>query len=485
MKMKNIKFTYFKYTFILVCTMALVLSCERELSDETSFATFPTTAEIFIDAPVGLTDQFFRSFDPAAGANTSGFGVDNNTVYKGTSAIRIDVPASNDPEGNFIGGVFEDRGAGRNLTGYDALTFWAQGTTSGTITVGFGTDFDTLEGEPSYDVITSVQMTSGWKKYIIPIPDPSKLIQETGMFLFAAGGFDPLADGPNGNEIAWTFWIDELKFEKLGTVSQPRPIAFNGQDIAIQTFTGSEINIVAQGLAIKYDVDGENLEVIGAPAYFNFVSSNTDVAIVNQFGIASVVGEGTTEITAELAGVQALGSLAVSSSGTLPLAPVPMRPAADVKSIFSDTYTEDTGSNFNPGFGGSTTETTEVGAPGELVRIYTNNNFTGIIFDNTVDASTLTHLHLDLYTNEPGTNVNIQIRDIGANGEIETNIFTGFPDGDDKDKRFTAAGLTVGAWTSVDIPLDGDLASQKNNLGAIILAGGPDFILDNIYFYKE
>ena len=115
--MKNIKFTYFKYTFILVCTMALVLSCERELSDDTSFATFPTTAEIFIDAPVGLTDQFFRSFDPAEGANTSGFGVDNNTVYKGTTSIRIDVPASNDPEGNFIGGVFEDRGAGRNLTG--------------------------------------------------------------------------------------------------------------------------------------------------------------------------------------------------------------------------------------------------------------------------------------------------------------------------------------------------------------------------------
>ncbi|TWO34032.1 glycosyl hydrolase family 16 [Seonamhaeicola sediminis] len=483
--MKNIKFTYTKTYILIGCMLMTLLGCERELSEEAVFAKFPTTAEIYIDDPVGLTDQFFRSFDPAAGANVNGFGVDSNTFYEGSSSIRIDVPASNDPDGNFIGGIFEDRGAGRNLTGYDALTFWGLGTTSGTVEVGFGTDFDRPETDPSFAVSTVVQMTSGWKKYVVPIPDPSKLIQETGMFFFAAGGFDPLGDGPNGNEIAWTFWIDELKFEKLGTVSQPRPIAFSGQDIAIQTFTGSEINIVAQGLTIKYDVDGENLEVSGAPAYFNFVSSNTDVAIVNQFGIASVIGEGTTEITTELAGVKALGSLAVSSSGALPLAPVPMRPATNVKSIYSDAYTADTGSDFNPGFGGSTTETTEVGAPGELVQIYTNNNFTGIIFDNTVDASTLTHLHVDLYTNEPGTNVNIQIRDIGVNGEIETNIFTGFPDGDDKDKRFTAAGLTVGAWTSVDIPLDGDLATQKNNLGAIILAGGPDFILDNIYFYKE
>ncbi|SEP84054.1 hypothetical protein SAMN05421824_0455 [Hyunsoonleella jejuensis] len=483
--MKNIKFTYFKYTFLLTCTMVLVLSCERELSDEATFAKFPTAGDIFIDAPVGLTDQFFRSFDPAAGANTDGFGVDNNTFYKGTSAIRIDVPASNDPNGNFIGGIFEDRGAGRNLTGYDALTFWAQGTTSGTVEVGFGTDFDRLESEPSYAVANVIQMTTGWKKYIVPIPDPSKLIQETGMFFFAAGGFDSLGDGPNGNEIAWTFWIDELKFEKTGIVSQPRPIVFSGQDLVQQTFTGSELNIASQGLSIKYDVAGDNVEVSGAPAYFDFISSDSDVAIVNQLGIVSVIGEGATEITAELAGVKAEGSLTVTSSGALPLAPVPMRPAANVKSIYSDVYTAVTESNFSPGFGGSTTEVTEVGPPGQLVQVYANNNFTGILFNNRVDASTLTHMHVDIYTEEAGTNINIQIRDVGANGEIETNIFTGLPDGDDKDKRFDATGLTVGAWTSLDIPLDGDLTAQKNNLGALILAGGPNFILDNIYFYSE
>ena len=117
--------------------------------------------------------------------------------------------------------------------------------------------------------------------------------------------------------------------------------------------------------------------------------------------------------------------------------------------------------------------------------MYTNNNYTGILFNSTIDASTLTYLHVDIYTQQVGTEVGIQIRDIGANGVIDTDVNTGNPIGDDKDYRFNATGLTVGGWTSFDIPLGGNITLQKNNLGALILVGGPDFILDNIYFYKD
>jgi hypothetical protein len=68
---------------------------------------------------------------------------------------------------------------------------------------------------------------------------------------------------------------------------------------------------------------------------------------------------------------------------------------------------------------------------------------------------------------------------------IETNQFNGLPTGDDVDYRYTASGLTAGVWTPVEIPLAGNLASQRDNLGAIILANGPNFILDNIYFYTN
>ena len=32
--------------------------------------------------------------------------------------------------------------------------------------------------------------------------------------------------------------IDELQFEKLGTIAQPRPSIFDGADVPIQTFAG-------------------------------------------------------------------------------------------------------------------------------------------------------------------------------------------------------------------------------------------------------
>jgi len=479
--MKTIRYIQSKICFSLVLAFIIFSSCDRELSEDAIPATFPTTAEIYIDDPVGLTDQFFRSFDPASGANTNGFGVDNIIFYEGSSSIRIDVPASNDPDGNFIGGVFEDRGEGRNLTGYDALTFWAKGTTSGTVEVGFGTDFDRLPSDPSYAVSTTIQMTSGWKKYIIPIPDPSKLVQETGMFLFSAGGFDPLGDGPNGNEIAWTFWIDELKFERTGTVAQAQPSILNGQDISIPSFTGNEFSLLP--FTQTLNVNGTDVTVNASPFYFDFTSSDPTVASVTDQGVVTVNGAGTTSVIASLAGVRALGSLEITSSGVLPSAPIPMVPDANVKSVFSDAYTNNTSSNFSPGFGGSTTQVSVVTSNNDSFLSYTNNNFTGIIFDNTVDASAQTFMHVDVYVQNAGTEVELQIRDIGANGILETDIFTGNPSGDDADKRFTATGLIPGQWVSFDIPLDAGLATQKNNLGAIILVGGPDFILDNIYFF--
>ena len=56
--------------------------------------------------------------------------------------------------------------------------------------------------------------------------------------------------------------------------------------------------------------------------------------------------------------------------------------------------------------------------------------------------------------------------------------------GDDKDLRTNLSGFQAGVWKSFDIPLNGAILNQKGNLGAIIITGGPSFILDNIYFYK-
>lgn len=473
--MKNKKYTNVHFILLLTLGIALFSSCEREFSDDVEFATFSANGDIFTDAPVGLTDEFFDSFDPNEGANPEGFGTDDNVAFEGSSSIRIDVPAPDDPDGGFIGGIFLDRGAGRDLTGFDALTFYVKGSTTATIgEVGFGTDF----GQNKFAVTAqNIRLSTDWRKVIIPIPDPSKLIQERGMFFFSAGT-------QTTGGFGYTFWIDELRFEKLGTIAQPNPAIFFGQDLTQQAFTGSNIPIA--GLSQTFNLDtGINQTVTAAPSYFNFTSSDIEVARVSELGEISVVGEGTAEITALLGGVLAEGSLEITSGGSLQAAPDPTQPQTNVKSIFSDTYVNDTESNFAPGFGGSTTEITASSANGNAVLSYTNNNFTGILFENMVDASGLTFLHVDVYVQEAGTEVEIQIRDAGANQEIETDVNNGLPIGDDQDRRFDLTNLTVGQWTSFDIPLDGDIAAQKNNLGGLILVGGPNFIFDNIYFYTE
>lgn len=476
--MKNKTRIYYKFLTIVLTTSVLLIGCERDISEDAVLATFADTADVFTDNPVGMGSDFYFPYGPDAnnpvGSKPTAWSVDNQVSYEGSSSMRIDVPDGDDPEGNFAGAILRIDGAGRNLTGFDALTFWAKSTQSVRVgEFGFGEDF----GENKFvTTLTNTPLTTAWTKYIIPIPDASKLLEERGMFRYSAGGTGP-------SNLGYTIWIDELRFEKLGTIAQPRPVILNGQDLVQQSFTGSTINI--NGLTQTYNTaSGRNITVIAAPSYYNFISSDTSVATVDEFGEVSIVGSGTATITASIGGVLASGSLQVTSSGALPSAPVPSLPQSNVKSIFSDAYPQETTSVFEPGFGGSTTQTSIVTSGNDSVLIYSNNNFTGILFDNTVDASTLTFMHVDVYTQEPGVQIEFQIRDIGTNGEINTNIFTGQPEGDDVDRRFATPGLTVNGWTSFDIPLNGALTNQRGNLGAIILAGGPNFILDNIYFYR-
>ena len=477
--MKTRKYIYIKITLLLGLIFNFVIGCDRNLSEEAVLATFPKTAEVFIDTPIGLGSNFYFPYAPGpdnpVGSKFTAWKVDTEVSYKGSASMRIDVPDSDDPDGNYAGGILRIDGAGRDLSGYDALTFWAKASQNVSVSeIGFGEDFF-----PNKFITTmrNVSLTTNWVKYIIPIPDASKLLQERGMLRYAAGG-----TGTGTVKKGYNFWIDELKFEKLGTLAHPQPSILNGSDDVLQTYTGTSSTI--SGLTQTFNTATNINQIVSAsPSYYIFTSSNVNVATVNELGLVTIIGTGTTKITATLAGVTAKGSLTITSLGNLITAPKPTRNPSTVKSLYSNEYVPVTGINFDPKFGGSTTTTTEVTTNGESVLLYKNNNYTGIIFNNTVNASTLTRLHIDIFTQTSNTSVGIQIRDIGANGIINTDVNTGNPIVDDKDFRFTANGITVGVWKSFDILLGGNISLQKNNLGALIITGGPDFILDNIYFY--
>ena len=471
--MKKFKFiSYFTFAIAGIVTTALV-SCEREFSEDITLATFPTIPEVFTDNPVNLTDEFFISFDPADGANVYGFDTDND-AYKGTQAIKIDVPAPNDPNGGFIGGIFLDRGEGRNLTEYTALTFWARASTTATVGLfGFGTDFI----DDKYTVnIEDTTLSTAWKKYIIPIPDPSKLVQEKGMFIFSAGT-------QSTENLGYSIWLDEIRFEKLNTFAQARTSIMSGLDVNRQVYNG-EIIIDETQQTVNLG-DGTELVTNIAPAYLDFHSSDPTVVQIDAQGKIIVVAAGTATITASFNGVEAGGSLIVESKGEFISAPTPTQDAADVISIFSDTY-ENVNIDFYNGYWKpyQTTTSADFDVRGDNILVYENFNFVGHQFsDPTVDASAMTHLHMDILI--PGSlpsnaKLIVTIKDFGANGADGG--------GDDKTQKVTipSSQLKGDAWASIDIPLS---LSQRSKVGQFIFENGGSAVtnlyMDNVYFYKQ
>jgi hypothetical protein len=461
-----------KLIFFVSTIAMLHWGCERKLSDDAVLPSFATTAAIFTDNFIGMGSDFYLPF---ANAKPDVFSVDLREGYESSASIRIDVPNSTDPTGTYAGAIFRIDGAGRNLTGYDALTFYVKASTGASLgDVGFGIDY---LGDKNLVSVQNVNVGTNWSKVIIPIPNPSVLTNERGVFWFAAG-----TQSTNGS--GYVLWFDEIKFEKLGNVGVPTSSILDGQTSTVKAFIGSTINITGKSHVYNL-VNGQDIKVLSSSAYFTYVSSNPDVAKVDANGVVNVTGVGITQITALVNGKAAKGKLIVDCKGDLAASPTPTRPQADVRSIFSDVYTDATTSNFTPGFGGSTTVTEILTTGNGKVAQYSNNNYTGIMFtENPVDASTLGFLHIDAYVENASTTIGIQIRDIGANKTIETDVNTGNPMGDDKDLRTNLSGFQSGVWKSFDIPLNGAILNQKSNLGAIIITGGPNFILDNIYFYK-
>ena len=468
--MKNRKFINLKITLLFVLIFLTSISCTRDFTDE-ELATYPKTAEVFID-------NFSAGLGYGAFGNTllTGFNVDSDVKYKGAASMRFDVPNAGDPTGTYVGGVFID-GGGRDLSGYDALTFWAKGSQSATINeLGFGNDFN----QNKYLVsMTNVPLATYWKKYIIPIPDASKLIAEKGMFWYA--------EGPENGQ-GYTFWIDEVKYEKLGTLANPRPTIYNGVNKLEDSFIGS--NSTINGLTQTFNLgSGIDQTVSVAPSYFDFYSSNESVATVSPLGVVNVIGAGTTVITAKLGGVDALGSYTINSLGVFTPAPTPTRNPANVISIFSNAYTNVPVEYYNGYYQPyqTTQGQDDIHINGDDIIRYTQLNFVGIQFAQpTINATSMTHLHVDIQVQEAmtaGDHIKIQVGDFGANavfgGGDDTNGFV----------NYTNANLTTGSWVGFDIPLSSFSGlTNRSHLAQILFisdASISNILVDNIYFYAQ
>ena len=471
--MKNSKLNFTKITLLLVLLFAVTVSCERDLSDEAEFATFSNTGEIYTDAPIGLGSNFYFPFSDS---KFTAFSIDEDIAFESQASIRIDVPNANDPEGTYAGAILRIDGAGRDLTEFDALTFMArasQGVTIGEI--GFGQDFIENKFQVTRE---NLALNTSWTKYVIPIPDPSKLTEERGMLWYAMGTQDT-------GGLGYTVWLDEIKFEKLGTIAQPQPAILNGIDSEQDGFIDVPLELSGLTQTFSTTSSSGNVTVIAKPSYFDFESTDVDVARADELGVVSVVGAGQATITASLANVAATGSLTLNVAGAFDFPPIPpQRDPVDVISVFSDVY-NNVGVDYYNGFF-APFQTTFGGAPpldvgGDAVINYTELNFVAIgTFQDvlSIDATNMTHLHMDIKVNEavdPGDFIRIQLVNDLVNNETSGSV------------TLDANTFTANEWVSLDIPLADFGLADQSQIGLLFFISDAtiaDIFVDNIYYYR-
>jgi hypothetical protein len=470
--MTNKKYNYSAIAFFATLILLFIVGCSRDL-EELELASYPTTPEVFIDGFSAGMD-----FYAYGGSKVTAFEVDTDIKYRGTSSMRFDVPSAQDPEGAYAGGTFVTS-VERDLSGYDALTFWARASQNASLDlIGYGNGL--LPEESPYQAsISGVEVNTTWQKFYVPIADPSKLTKEGGLLYFA--------EAPEQGK-GYSFWLDEVQFEKLGTIAYPRPSIMEQLNPTLSAQNGD--TVIITGTSVIYNIPtGTDQSVEITPAYFSFSSSDPSVASVNSDGKVSVIGAGTTVISATLAGVEATGSLTIQSSGeaVIPQAPAP-RPTISpdsVISMFSNAYTNVTVDTWNPFWQFSTAQVEDIKIGDNDVKHYTQLNFVGILTESApINAEEMTHFHIDIWTpnsTDPPASFKVLLADFGSDAS--------FGGGDDSsfELSFTSPLLKTEEWVSIDIPLSDFVGlTSRSNLAQLVLSGDLSTVfVDNVYFYNS
>ncbi len=425
-----------------------------------------------------FTDGYAKGVSFVAfGGSTNTLSVDPTEHHSGTAALKIAVPAT-----GYTGGAL-NAATPQNLSLYNALTFWAKASKTATLNVaGFGND---ALGGPSFSAeLANLAVTTTWTKFILPIPVPSKLTTDVGLFHFAEGA----------DEGAYTLWLDDVQYENLeaGQLSAPASAAIAWTPFTVEIGKTQALSAAA---TVTYTTPAVELSAVSL-RYFDLTSSAPAIASIDSAGLVSGLALGTSDLTAKL------GSLSVPGSGTVtvitPVVPTtaPPRPTVDpskVISLLSKAYTNvpvDTwGTSWSNGNAGP--NLTELTIGGDDVKKYTKLQYVGVEFfasGNAIDATSMTYLHLDIWTPDI-TDFHVKLVDFGANA-----VYGG---GDDSEAEVainsTSMPQLTGSkqWVSLDIPMAnfGGLASRKH-LSQLIFVGATPWgqgtvYVDNIYFHNS
>ena len=267
--------------------------------------------------------------------------------------------------------------------------------------------------------VTLTPTTSGWNSFNIPMSSYSTVANHVNQLKIEA-------NTPSSGSV---LYIQNIYFFKLA--GKP-------------TFSGFSMPGSLTTSSAPFTITAPTSNSAGA---FTYTSGNTSVATISG-NTVTIVGGGTAVITATQAADPVNGYIAGSTTATLSVAfagpataaPVPTSASGNVISLWGDTYTNISGTDWYPNWGQpTTTSTLTVG--GKTTLMYSNLNYQGVQFASPINASTMKTLHMDIWT--PNINkMNIDL--IGTNLDYTVN-------------------LTHNGWNSINIPL----SAYSSGLNAI------------------
>jgi len=283
------------------------------------------------------------------------------------------------------------------------------------------------------------------------------------------------ADLANVNQLGFwdvngSFYLDNLYFYNESTaVDTQAPTAFTA---TAGTVKSDEVQLLLNATddsgLISYSI--------------SYGSGPTVVPVIGTSGVQKSVIisglAGSTTYNFSVTAKDATGNTAANSPivvnattlASLPGAPVPTFLAAKVMSLFSDTYTNVTDANFDPGWGGG--PISNVTLTGNAAKKYEGFTYKGVQLASAVNASSMTKLHIDIY---PITETTINVSPINTSKA-----------GALKEGSASVGTLVANQWNSVNILLS-SIGVDMSGMDQFILKGGTGgtFYLDNLYLYND
>jgi hypothetical protein len=443
------------FAAVILAGLVTAVGCGRDTST-LDLAPLDTDPTVYIDVfPAGVDYYAFLWSKYTA--------LDEDLVvgHESPKSLKISVPKRDDPDGGFAGGAFVAQDA-RDLSGYNALTFWAKASRAEIFdVVGFAND---NTGTSKYQAgWGNVELTTEWQKYIVPIPLPARLSAERGLFFFS--------DAVPENSDGYTAWFDEVQFEKVGGIYNPRPYMASQ---TIETYVGAT-SVAVDSTKTTFYVAGIDETIDHFPGYFTYYSSNDAVAKAAG-GEITVTGPGEANITAKLDTVTVSGTVALSSSALPPTpAPTPTYPAADVVSLFSDVYANAPVETWAVKWLYASWEVADIEIDGDDAKVYPDLGFAGIILEDPVDVSQMAYMHIDVFVHE-GNEFKVKLVDFDPYGNLEWEVVF---------NEFTDPKFEAGRWVLLEIPMTSFLLGTMENIGQVILSGQRNTVfIDNIYWHK-